>query len=101
MKSSDIEKKQADRLRLLYELYSYSTTKAIDIKELASKNGLKNGVFEGAFNFLIGERLIENEEGVNYKITHEGIKIMEKAILSPGKKVSDLFPEFNDLDIKE
>lgn len=102
MKALQIEKRQLERLHILYRVYCHSTTKAVDVNDIAFSIGIKNGAFEAAFNYLDGEGWVtqEGNKSYNCKISHAGIRVIENAILNPTEK-SEYFPPFNDLDIKE
>lgn len=98
---SIIEKRRFNRLHLLYETYKKSTTQKIDIYSVGSLIGLKNGIFEDAYQYLKGEQYVtEIGNPVRALITHAGIKAIEFCILHPESE-TEHFPPFSELGINE
>lgn len=98
MTIAEIEKKRINRFRILYELYKSSTTSKVKIYDTAYALGIRNGIYEGCFNYLAHEGLIKPDGKTMATITHAGIKSVEWALLNPDKG-SDLFAPFNELDL--
>jgi hypothetical protein len=99
----EIEKRQLKRFILLYELYKETkgnTRKAIDFMKLAADNGIKNGNYETFKQYLTEEGFIHFSDTSleDCTITHEGIKIIEHAIMFP-KERSENFASFDDMEL--
>src|SRR4051812_36530773 len=87
MKPVDIEKKQCDRLLILYLVCCKSSSLDVKVRELAYEQGLKNGKFEEAYRYLLNEKLlVESQFKEQAHLSHEGVKLIEWAIMNPDKK---------------
>lgn len=98
---TEIEQRQCDRFRVLYE--TYKDCKAdinitVKIADLAAAQGIKNGVFKQAIRYLKDEGFIDKQGQQTGSITHEGIKIVEYVVTHP-EEATDLFPAFKDMGI--
>lgn len=97
MTALDIEKKLANRLRLLYEIYKTSTVNPVNANQIGANIGLKNGVFKDAHDYLIGEGYVEvSNDIIGSLITHEGKKLIEAAILNKDEGQSS-FPPLSEV----
>lgn len=100
MKAVDIEQRQCNRLKLLHIIAVESSSLDVRAKELAYGAGLKNGKFEEAFKYLVNEKLlIESQFQYQVRLSHEGVKLIEWAILNPSKKQDVYaFPPLDEIE---
>lgn len=103
MKALDIEKRQCERLLVLYAVYNKSASLEVDVAVECYPLGLKNGRFSEAYIYLMNEDLLkEGQFKGKARLTHNGIKAIEWGILNPGEKSKDYaFPAFSELNITE
>lgn len=98
---TEIEERQYKRFVVLYALYKETkgnTQKVINLKELANKEGIKNGVFEEAYSYLKAEGFINSGNPITVGISHEGVKAVEESVKFPEKTML-LFPSFKDMGL--
>lgn len=99
MDTSEIEKRQITRFRLLLLAYEKGIQYPFHLVGLAMGIGIKNGVFDEALSFLLNEKLIDaTPNGGKCTITHEGKKMVEY-MLTNKEKATDLFPSFSDMGL--
>lgn len=98
---TEIEQRQCDRFRVLYETYKNckaDVSVTVKIGDLAAAQGIKNGSFKEAIRYLKDEYLIDKQGQQTGSITHEGVKIVEYIITHP-EEATELFPAFKDMGI--
>jgi hypothetical protein len=98
---TEIEQRQTNRFRVLYETYIDSradVTIKVKIAELAANKDIKNGVFKEAFNYLTAEGLLDSYGAQTGNITHKGVKAVEYIVTHPDDVIEN-FPSFKDMGI--
>lgn len=96
---TEIEQRQCDRFRILYETYKDSkadTSIKVRISELAADKNIKNGIFKAAFKYLCDEGLLSSNGAQTGQITHGGVKLVEY-VLTHEDTPTELFPAFNSM----
>ncbi|MDP2723188.1 MAG: hypothetical protein Q8O72_10550 [Bacteroidales bacterium] len=95
-----IEKKKANRFRVMAALYEFtngSTQKWVDLKGLAAESQITGQNFVDAYKYLKDAKLIR-AAGAGYTsfLTHNGIVEVEKAVTNPDIPTTH-FPAVDDI----
>lgn len=97
----DIEKRQADRIRLIRAIFDAangSEAEVVRIAPIQQSLGLAEHEVMSACHYLIGERLItapikiEDDYIVGVRITHQGVKEVERSFQTPTGQQAQAFP---------
>lgn len=100
---TEINERQYKRFIVLLYLYEKSkaiTTNSFNLKELAASKGIKNGIFEEAYDYLYEEKLIEGSSSESIFLTHLGKKAIEYTVNYPEERTIH-FSSYKDMDLNE
>ena len=105
MNVAEVEKRQNNRLMVLYKLYcAYckDTTPYHSIEQIAIDQKMGKDVLIDVYNYLEGESFIDKHGHPRQylgQISHSGIKAIEWSILNPATRGVH-FPAFNELEVE-
>ena len=98
---TEIEKRKADRYRMLNEVYEASSASTIcwlDVKKLCSPFEWDEQYLRSLFAYLVDEELLKlYGAGLTAFLTHKGIVAIEKAH-SDIRKATEHFPALDDIE---
>lgn len=80
-------------------MYKTSTTQQVSPGSIGMDFNLKNGNLDDALQYLKGAGFIE-AHGNKSKMTYEGVRVIEHAILNPSVE-TEHFPPFEEIGINE
>jgi hypothetical protein len=93
---TDIETREADRLRLLdavYEMTEGNTHAYVSMVDAYTRAGIDYARGTAAYQYLSHERLLLGRASHNLSITHEGVKEREAAISGQGQRRTPHFSQ--------
>ena len=106
----DIEKRQADRLRVMRAIFDAANGSEVELVRIAPLQhslGLSEHEVMAACHYLIGERLItapikvEGDYIISVQVTHRGIKEIERSLRQPsgGHSAGHFSPSISILNV--